>query len=119
MLARMKVREFSPRRLARARSNSGLTQADLAIALRTATRAKTTERNVRRWEAGTNTPHSALIPAIAEALGVTVDDLYGTDEEEADPAMALRRIRAELVLLGRDDLANDLQQLAAVRGGVS
>jgi hypothetical protein len=58
---------------------------------------------------------------IEAALGLDRDTLKpdADDDEEADPAVKLRRIRAELVLLGREDLADDLKKLAAVRGGVS
>lgn len=52
---------------------------------------------------------------IEAAMGLELDSLKpdGDDDEEDDPAMKLRRIRAELVLLGREDLADDLRQLSS------
>lgn len=58
-------------------------------------------RAVNRWENDRNAPHADVLPAIAGALGVTVDELYqeeadGDDDEEEAEA-ALRRRRQELV----------------------
>src|SRR5438477_11899373 len=91
----MKVKTFSGPKLYHARLRAQLTQDDLAYALRQKTSAKTGGRSVRRWETGETTPHSALIPAIASALNIAVDELYGDgeDDEEEDPTVLLRDIQ--------------------------
>ena len=38
---------------------------------------------VAKWEAGTAWPSADLLPAIAEALGCSIDDLYGDDPADA------------------------------------
>jgi hypothetical protein len=67
------------------------------------------------------TPSEPTRHEIEAAMGLERDSLKpdGDDDEEADPAMKLRRIRAELMLLGREDLADDLRDLASARGGVA
>lgn len=66
--------------------------------------------NIERG-AVTNTTIDTL-GKLAHALKVEISALLSDDEdEEADPAMEMRRIRAELVLAGRDDLAADLLAL--------
>jgi transcriptional regulator with XRE-family HTH domain len=109
------VQTFSGRKLYQARLRAGLSQEDLALALRQRTRAKTGPRNVRRWENGETTPHSALIPAIAASLDVSLDELYGdgrSDEDDgASREMQLARIREELERNGRADLVADLLAL--------
>ena len=93
---------------------------DLAIAVRNRSAAKTSERNVRRWESSTtHAPHAVMVSVLAEVLGVPMDDLYearrvngsGGDDDEEEEAV-LRRVAGELVHLGHDDLAADLQRLA-------
>lgn len=98
-----------------------MTQTDLAYAVRLKSTAKTSERNVRRWEAGTtNAPHAVMVSILAEVLGIPMDELYeterlgngvGPDDEEEDEAV-LRRVAGQLVALGHDNLAADLQRLA-------
>lgn len=118
----MQVRAFSGSRLEQARLRKGMTQTDLAYAIRAKSNAKTSERNVRRWEAGTtNAPHAVMVSVLAEVLGVPMDELYETerlngsgsddDEDEEDEAV-LRRVASSLVALGHDGLAADLQRLA-------
>lgn len=110
----MPTRVLLPRRIYDARLRAGKTQDDVAYELRQRG-LKSNARQVRRWEAGTHAPRAEVIPIIADVLGVQIDDLYGsTDEEEdEDPVARLRRIRAELVLAGRDDLAADLLKFAS------
>ncbi|MCR4341991.1 MAG: helix-turn-helix domain-containing protein [Gemmatimonadaceae bacterium] len=116
----VQVRAFSGSKLEQARLRSGMTQADLAIAVRNRSAAKTSERNVRRWESGTtHAPHAVMVSVLSEVLGVPMDDLYearrangsSPDDEEEDEQV-LRRVAGELVHLGHDDLAADLQRLA-------
>lgn len=114
----MRVTTFSGPQLYAARLKARMTQEDLAFALRQRTSARTGARTIRRWEIGESTPHSALIPAIAAALGVTVDELYDADDdEEADSALLqLRRLKSNLILAGRDDLVADLAAIAKLTG---
>ena len=55
-------------------------------------------------------PREAMRHLIEDALEMKRDELEPDDEEE-DPEMRMRRIRAELVLTGRDDLADELRKL--------
>ena len=115
----VQVRAFSGTKLEQARLRSGMTQADLAIAVRNRSAAKTSERNVRRWESGTtHAPHAVMVSVLSEVLGVPMDDLYearranGSGDDEEEDEEVLRRVAGELVHLGHDDLAADLQRLA-------
>lgn len=84
----MKVATVSHTRIYSARLDAGFTQAELAHRLRSAGLTKVTERSVRRWETGQNTPHANVVPYVAQVLGVEIDSLYGAadeDDEEADP----------------------------------
>lgn len=68
--------------------------------------------NIERG-AVTNTTLETL-GKLARVLGVRITDLLASeDEEEEDPAMRLRRLKAELILAGRDDLAAEVHALAA------
>lgn len=83
------------------RESRKLTQHDLASSLRRAGFG-TTQTTVSRWEAG-QSPHSSVIPALAEALGVEVAELYGADDEDEDAALSretdmLRALRDQLTL---------------------
>lgn len=62
--------------IARYRKDAGLTQEELGRAVGVSTQA------VSRWECG-GAPDVALLPAIADRLGVTIDTLFGRDGGEA------------------------------------
>src|SRR5205085_2374743 len=81
-----------------ARLTAGLTQSQLARAI------KTTERNVARWEGGDNEPRVSHIAAIAHATGRDLDFfLTGSTEAEEDEEAALSldeylRVRVRQIL---------------------
>ncbi len=79
-----KVRTVNPARIYQARLKVG-TQDDLAYKIRQLSdgEVKTTAGRISRWENGTNAPHAEAVPLIAEAAGVSIDYLYGTDESSA------------------------------------
>ena len=119
ILAHVQVRAFSGTKLEQARLRAGMTQTDLAIAVRNRSTAKTSERNVRRWESSTtHAPHAVMVSVLSEVLAVPMDDLYearcanGSDDDDEEDEAVLRRVAGELVHLGHDDLAADLQRLA-------
>jgi transcriptional regulator with XRE-family HTH domain len=99
----------SGHRIREARLAAGLTQASLARA------ADTSERNIVRWENDQNAPRIKHLAAIARATGKDIAFFVGEEsqpeDEEEDRVTRIRRIRAELVLYGRDDLADDLLRL--------
>ncbi len=98
------------KRINQARLRAGMTQADVAYKLREQGH-KANERSIRRWESGQHAPHANVVPALAEALGVSIDALYersDSDDEEEDEAAVLRRIAHQLIDRGQPDLAADL-----------
>lgn len=110
---------FNGEALYQHRLRKDMSRADLATAIRRASRGeiKATERGIRGWEKNEYTPHGESVPAIAVALGCDIENLYETSAatsatDEEDRVSRLRRVRAELILAGRDDLADDLRVLA-------
>lgn len=94
-------------RIRNARLGAGLTQEGLARAV------NTSARNIVRWESEANVPRLKHLSAIAQATGREVAYFLSEDDaEEEDAVSRLRRVRAELVLAGRDDLAADLLKIA-------
>lgn len=65
--------------IAHYRTRAGLTQGELGSALFVSAQA------VSRWERG-GAPDTALLPAIADALGISLDKLFG-HKEERSPAL--------------------------------
>lgn len=57
----------------RARINAALSQRDLARLLGVSSVA------VVKWESGKTFPSANKLPALANALGVSIDELYGRD----------------------------------------
>lgn len=108
------VREISPKKIKALRLRKDWSVDDVAHALRDQG-FKTNGATVSKWERGLVDPRAAILPALASVLDATIDDLYGEpsadDDEESDAMEGFRRIRAELVLAGRDDLADDLLKL--------
>lgn len=109
------TQRFSPAKIREARHSAGMTQAALAMAI------STRERNIIRWENNQHAPRFHHVAAIAEATGKDISFfLESTSEdesaEEEDALTRIRRVRAELVLSGRDDLAEELLALVGVAG---
>ena len=89
-----------------------MTQADVAFRVRQHGH-KANERSIQRWESGKHAPHANVVPALAEALGVSIDSLYeqsenGDGDDEEDDAAVIRRVAHQLIDRGHDDLAADL-----------
>lgn len=113
---------FSGSQLYDLRLQRNMSRADLAFAIRSisAGQIRATERGVRGWEKDENVPRGEALPAIAAALDCEMLELYegartssGAEaDDDEDRAARVRRLRAELVLAGRDDLAADLAVLA-------
>ena len=59
----------------RARMNRGLSQAEVAAAVTETNVRKVTQQAVAKWENCQSKPRADLLVAVADVLGVTVDDL--------------------------------------------
>lgn len=90
--------------IARYRKAAGMTQEELGRAVGVSTQA------VSRWECG-GTPDVALLPAIADRLGVTIDALFGRD---GDAPQDMDRLFGQwLLTIPKKDRINRLFQLLA------
>jgi transcriptional regulator with XRE-family HTH domain len=67
-------------RIRHLRERAGMTPFDLAV------KARIRERNIRNWEAGVTRPSFDAVPPLAQALGVTPNDLFGYQPEPATAA---------------------------------
>lgn len=67
---------FSPTRIRQARLAANLSRNDLAM------RARTSEKNIARWERGEHTPRFEHIAAIAEATGKEISYFLSSNEED-------------------------------------
>ncbi len=72
-------------RLATLRKDAGLSQVDLAK------RINTSSSNVAFWEQTGTPPRGEVLPALAGALGVSVDELLGVTPQK--PAIAKGRLQ--------------------------
>jgi transcriptional regulator with XRE-family HTH domain len=79
-MARGRLRGFDPERLRAARTESGMTQEQLAI------RAGVARSAITAWEAGKNAPDPRRARAIAELLGIKIADLSELEEPDVRPA---------------------------------
>lgn len=117
----MRTACINPTNINQARLKAGMTQADVAYRLREQGH-KANERSIRRWESGQHAPHANVVPALANALGVTIDALYvreGAEDDEEDEA-ALRRFAHLAIDHGNHALAIELLEQAVrvgARGG--
>ena len=74
------------RRIAHFRKEKNITQEQLGEAV------GVTNRTVSKWESGVSSPGIDLIPTIASALGITLDQLFGveTPKESADISQVVK-----------------------------
>jgi transcriptional regulator with XRE-family HTH domain len=74
------------RRIAYFRKEKNITQEQLGEAV------GVTNRTVSKWESGVSSPGIDLIPTIASALGITLDQLFGieTPKESADISQVIK-----------------------------
>lgn len=79
-MAREVYRRFSGETLRRSRLASGLTLAELGK------RIGVGGETVRHWEVGISSPRSRRLPKVAEALGLKIEDLYESPDNEASLA---------------------------------
>ena len=71
----MKIRELRPR--------DGRTQEMLADAL------GITSQAVSRWESGGSYPDMEMIPSIANYFGITIDELFGSQNDREQKILAI------------------------------
>lgn len=81
--------------LARLRSESGLTQEEVA------THLGITKAAVSKWECGQSMPDISLLPAIADLYSTSIDDLFGR-VPEPDKESINATFQTALALLGED-----------------
>ena len=78
--------------IASLRKQHGMTQLELAEKM------GVTDKAVSKWERNLSCPDIALLPALAEVLGISVDDLVGArTEAETPPQQTASQNRATLV----------------------
>lgn len=70
--------QVSGQKIRDARLRAGLTQNQLAHAI------KTSERNIVRWETDANDPRMEYVAAIAQATGNEVSFFLGDDDDDAE-----------------------------------
>ncbi len=103
----MRTACINSQRIYDARLAKDMSQADVAYKLRERGH-KATERSIRRWETGVNAPHANVVPALAEALGITIETLYeqnGADDDEEEDEAALRRLAHIAIDRDQPDMA--------------
>ena len=66
-------------RVAELRKAVGISQFQLAV------KVGVTSSAVAAWETGRNTPHTDMLPKLAEVFGCTIDELYDKKEGNDEP----------------------------------
>ena len=96
-------------RLARLRKGAGYTQTELADAL------DVSQRMISYYESRAEHPPAALVPALAEALGVTADELLGIApvKKTRKPDTRLQRRFQQIAKLGAKEKRQVIQLLDA------
>ena len=69
-----------------------------------------TNRTVSKWESGVSSPGVDLIPSIASALGITLDQLFGIEKTEntADNSQIIRETISSAIEEYLEDLLPDI-----------
>lgn len=95
-------------RIRDARLKAGMTQTDLAHAIRTS------DRNIARWEAGDNQPRISSVAAIARATGHDIDFFLEASPEDDDEeaAASVATLDEYLRMRVRSILREELEKLA-------
>ncbi len=108
-MRRMRTACVNPNRINQARLRAGMTQADVAYKLRERGH-KANERSIRRWESGQHAPHANVVPALAEALHVSIDELYSSEDsdDEGEDEASLRRLAHMAIDRDQPDIASAL-----------
>lgn len=70
--------------------------------------------NLRYWEQSGKNPRSDLLPAIAEALGVSIDELLGLKPVKSAPAGRAKRTFDSLSKLPRSQQTKILEVVEAL-----
>lgn len=84
------VREISPKQIKQSRLAKGYSVDDLAHEVRRHG-FKTNGANVSKWERGVASPRAGVLPALAAALDISIDELYeerDPDDDESDDALS-------------------------------
>jgi transcriptional regulator with XRE-family HTH domain len=100
------VRTLNPGRIYTARLRVGLVQEDVAHELRRRG-FRTTAKSVSQWERGLNAPRAEVIPALADILGVSLDELYSGDADEEDASVMAAELLTVLRRLVRKAVASE------------
>ncbi len=69
------------------RKTLGITQKELANML------SISDKTVSRWESGNQIPDAILLPDLAEALKISINDLYGLEKKEDTPSANLSTLK--------------------------
>lgn len=69
-MAKKRTRTFDHAKLANLRNEKGLTQAQLGE------KCGADKTVISHWENGASAPRADTLPLVADALGVSIDDLY-------------------------------------------
>lgn len=96
----MKTKRLSAPRLYDLRLRSGLSQTDVAYALRERG-FKADATAISRWERGIHEPGASVVPSLAEIYGVATDDLYAEEDDEDSSAVRARSLSEDLQKLAR------------------
>ncbi|MDD6301962.1 MAG: helix-turn-helix transcriptional regulator [Bacillales bacterium] len=81
------------------RSECGLTQDELGRKL------GVTNKAVSKWEVGETLPDINLMPLLADALGVTIDELYSGEKRKEEPIVIEKRKKPVLLIVSTSILA--------------
>ena len=116
-MPKAKARPELGRRLVELRQAAGLTQMELAE------RIGTTHSNIGFWEISGTPPRGEVLPALAKALGVSVDVLLGVTPPKPTPQPAKGRLQkvfesaAKLPRRQQEKIAEVVEALVAQRSG--